>query len=68
MQNNNGWLATVALFAAEKLGMGRDEAVWLSSLNYILLLRREHVFESSDKPGIQLSTMDWLDEQDGISK
>ena len=68
MPNNNGWLATVALFASEKLGMGRDEAVWLSSLNYILLLRREHVFENQDKPGIQLRTMDWLDERDGISK
>lgn len=38
-----------------------DEAIWEVPVKRLLLLMREKVYLESDRPGIQLSTMEWID-------
>ena len=44
-----------------KFGIDEETAIWEMSLKRIMLLLREKVFIESEHPGIQLSTMEFID-------
>ncbi len=41
--------------------MRDEDAIWEVPVKRLLLLMREKVYLESDHPGIQLSTMEWID-------
>jgi hypothetical protein len=44
-----------------KFGIDEETAIWEMSLKRLMLLLREKVFIESEHPGIQLSTMEYID-------
>lgn len=50
------------LLQAVKMGMSPDEAVWGVSMKLMMLLLRQKAFAESERPGMQLTLIEEIDE------
>lgn len=50
------------IFQAVKMGMSPDEAVWGVSMKLMMLLLRQKAFAESERPGMQLTLIEEIDE------
>lgn len=60
--DTNGFLTTVVYLAVGKFKMNHEDVVWNVPLGFLLLMMREKIHIESDKHGIQLSTIEAIDD------